>query len=224
MVGITGELLMTVKMDNDPHHLLARISDLKMENLRHQLNTDSAKLVFWINAYNAYYQIIRRQQLVDKSDIYKSKVINIAGRKFSLDDIEHGILRRHVFKFSLGYIRNPFVDKLIKQLAVSVTDFRIHFALNCGAKSCPPIAYYKLTSIDHQLQMATEAFLEQETIIDHSNQSIMVTALFQWFRADFGGMKGIKDILSNYLDVDASRYAINYAPYSWDDHLENFVD
>jgi thiol-disulfide isomerase/thioredoxin len=31
-------------------------------------------------------------------------------------------------------------------------DYRIHFALNCGAKSCPPIVYYSPEKLDQQLE------------------------------------------------------------------------
>ena len=40
-------------------------------------------------------------------------------------------------------------------MAVDVIDFRIHFALNCGAKSCPPIAFYSYDKINDQLDLAT---------------------------------------------------------------------
>ena len=45
-------------------------------------------------------------------------------------------------------------------------DPRIHFALNCGAVSCPPIAVYEGESLDEQLDIATEGFLEGNTIVD----------------------------------------------------------
>jgi len=43
---------------------------------------------------------------------------------------------------------------------VSPVDPRIHFALVCGAKSCPPIKVYTPTSLQEGLDTATMAFCE----------------------------------------------------------------
>ena len=108
-------------------------------------------------------------------------------------------------------------------MAVDKIDYRIHFALNCGAVSCPPIAFYKAENLDSQLNLATQSFLESETVWDHDKKVAKVTALFKWFYADFGHTKGIKEIYKNQLDVDMTGYSIKYREYSWEDDLENFV-
>ena len=65
-------------------------------------------------------------------------------------------------------------------------DPRIHFALNCGAVSCPPIAVYEGESLDEQLDIATEGFLEGNTIVDKEDNSISLSMLFKWYKEDFG--------------------------------------
>jgi len=97
----------------------------------------------------------------------------------SLDEIEHGVLRKYRIKKSLGYLPNWFAPAWIKKWAVDQLDYRIHFALNCGAASCPPIAFYNDIRIDSQLEMATLSFLESETKIDHSSRTIHLSQLFQ---------------------------------------------
>lgn len=69
-------------------------------------------------------------------------------------------------------------------------DYRIHFALNCGARSCPPIAYYTVDGLDKQLQQAMTGHLKSETDYDSSRNTAHVTAFMGWFRADFGGKRG----------------------------------
>jgi hypothetical protein len=69
------------------------------------------KKTFWINIYNAFYQILREKEKVDKQIIYKKKLFKIADTMFSLDDVEHGILRRYRYKYSLGFIADLFPPK-----------------------------------------------------------------------------------------------------------------
>ena len=78
----------------------------------------------------------------------------------SLDDIEHGILRRSKIKWSEGYFNKLFPSKFEKENRVNKVDYRIHFALNCGARSCPPIAFYDPEKLDKQLDVATMIYLK----------------------------------------------------------------
>ena len=224
LVGLSEQLLYAVKIQSDTAEYVESLKTVSDSDLLDLLISDQEKLVFWINLYNAYYQIIRKDQIVDKKEIYKSRIIDIASHLFSLDDIEHGILRKFRYKYSLGYFANPFTSTMIKNLAVDELDWRIHFALNCGAKSCPPIAFYRLSSIDTQLEMAASSFLNNETTVDQEAKTVEVTALFKWFKNDFGGDDGIKSILSKYLDADFSTYSLIYSEYSWEDDLNNFTD
>jgi hypothetical protein len=138
--------------------------------------------------------------------------------------VEHGILRRYRYKFSLGYLPNLFASKFIKTNAVDKLDYRIHFALNCGAQSCPPIAFYKVDNLDMQLDVATQSHLEGESEFDDEHKSMSTTALFKWFYADFGGKQGIRNIYSEQLDKDISNYKIKYKTYSWEEDLANFSE
>lgn len=218
------QLLLAVKKQQDTTALQEELAIVLLPELKTSLANDDQKKAFWLNVYNAFYQILRLEKKMNKPDIYRKRSFTIAGELFSLDDVEHGILRKFRYKYSLGYLANPFTSKLIKDLAVDELDYRIHFSLNCGAKSCPPIAFYKVKNINGQLDLATQSFLEGDTDFDEENKVVHTTALFQWFAGDFGGKKGVRKIYQQQLDKDISDYSIKYKEYSWEDDLGNFVD
>ncbi len=214
-------LLLTVKMQEPKMDFVTTLANASINELKMQLTSDHDKKAFWINIYNAYYQILRSQGH-QKPAIYTARLFDIAGQSFSLDDVEHGILRRFKYKYSLGFLSNIFVKRRIKRLAVDQLDYRIHFALNCGAKSCPPIAFYDGEKIDTQLDLATQSYLEAESEFDHNHKVLRTTALFKWFLADFNGMEGIRKIYRDQLNIEVSGYKILFNAYSWEDDLNNF--
>lgn len=220
---LSQQLLMAMKMGSLPEELISQMKAISFDQLNSDLENDAAKKAFWINCYNAFYLILRKINKKTKPEIYKDEAINIGGKRFSLDNIEHGILRKYRHKLSLGFLPNFCTSKTIKQLAVDELDYRIHFALNCGAASCPPIAFYSPDKIDDQLEMATLSFLESETEIDNDKKEVQVTRLFQWYLGDFSGTNGIRSILKEKLGLDVSEHKIIYKEYSWDDALDNFV-
>ncbi|WP_159024090.1 DUF547 domain-containing protein [Formosa sp. L2A11] len=223
LLSLSGELLLNVKLKKETTELEQKLNNLSLIELSALLATDKEKKTFWINIYNAYYQILASRSNVQGKHIFKEKEISIADTVFSLDDIEHGILRKYRWKKSLGYLPNLFTSALIRNLAVKEIDYRIHFALNCGAKSCPPIAFYTFEKLNQQLDDAMYAFLSSETIIDTVNKTVKTSKLLFWYHGDFGGVKGIKSILKTVLQVEITTYNLEYNPYSWESHLANYV-
>jgi hypothetical protein len=223
LVELSRVLLLNVKFDNptiaEQQHLMA----ISLEDLQLQLTTDTAKKAFWINIYNAYFQMLSNSIHANMKTIFKEKSIEIAQNTFSLDDIEHGILRRFRWKWSFGYLPNPFASFLIKTLAVQTIDYRIHFALNCGAKSCPPIAFYTLEKLDKELNVVTESFLYSETSIDESNKIVSASKLLYWYCGDFGGYFKIKNVLEAVLNRNLAHYKLVFNAYSWETQLNNFT-
>ena len=65
-------------------------------------------------------------------------------------------------------------------------DPRIHFALNCGARSSPQIAIYSSTNIEKALNMATTSYCNSEVDIFPEQEEIHLSKLFLWYRNDFG--------------------------------------
>tara|TARA_B100000795_G_scaffold96151_1_gene70552 strand:+ start:50864 stop:51562 length:699 start_codon:yes stop_codon:yes gene_type:complete len=223
LIKLSEQLLLEVKLQKDSSALQLKLKELELALLENSLINDERKKAFWINIYNAYYQILRIDRKVALTDIYKKKLISIAGKSLSLDDVEHGVLRRYRHKYSLGLFSNPLSPKFIKKNAVDILDYRIHFALNCGAKSCPPIAFYSPTNINAQLDRATQSFLDEQSQFKDNRKVVSTTSLFKWFYFDFGGEKGIKRIFAEQLNKDISDYKITYTQYSWDEELVNFT-
>ncbi len=225
MNGITelsGQLLLQIKKQAATNIEQDALASYSMSQFVEELRSDNALKTFWINIYNAYYQILAADHNESKGSIYKRKEIKIAGELFALDDVEHGILRRYRWKWSKGYIPHPFTPALIRKLAAKKIDYRIHFALNCGAVSCPPIAFYREEQIEQQLEMATASFLESETKIETSSKTVYSTALFSWFAGDFGGKKGALQIIGRVLNHDLKDFKLKYTKYNWDKKLANF--
>ncbi|AWV97583.1 DUF547 domain-containing protein [Arcticibacterium luteifluviistationis] len=221
--NLAEDLLLKVKKGEDTEALENEIAGLSLEQLKSELNNDILKKAFWINCYNAYYQILRKRTQLIAPEVYTEKAIKVAGESFSLDEMEHGILRKYRIKISLGYLPNIFAAPLIKSLAVAKIDYRIHFALNCGAKSCPPIAFYKTDSLEQQLDMATLSLLEGETEVFYDRMEIHTTSLMSWYRGDFNGEKGVKAILEEKLEIPTKGFKMIYKPYSWEDDLHDFI-
>ena len=212
--------------DEQADALSARLQELDYAELRRLLDTDAEKKAFWINVYNGYVQrLLRRNpdQYRSRNSFFKSKQLPIAGKTFSLDGIEHGILRRSRIKWSLGYLGKLFPGSTEKELRVDTIDYRIHFALNCGAKSCPPIAYYRPESLDTQLDLATKAYLSSEVVYDTAANRVQVPAILSWFRGDFGGKQGIRSLLEKTGVVpEGKKPKIKFKEYDWTLYLDNY--
>ncbi len=220
----SSDLLYAVKLNKEYESYRISLSEFPESRLLSELKDDKSKKTFWINIYNAFFQILRKFQNLEHPEVFRKKTIDIAGIKLSLDDIEHGILRKFRWKYSLGYFSKPFANKRIRKLSVKDLDFRIHFALNCGAESCPPIAFYSKDKIEEQLNFATEGFILSNSQIDKNTKTVSISKLFLWYRADFGGKKGIIEIVGHYFKKDLSKFKIKYQDYSWKEYLDNFQD
>jgi hypothetical protein len=190
------------------------------------LKTDSEKTAFWLNIYNAIVQdeLSKRPELyLKRSQFFKKKLVEIAGISLSPDDIEHGILRKSSLKLSLGYLHKLFPNKTEKQWRVNQVDPRIHFALNCGAVSCPAINWYTAAELNTQLNLASESYLSQAIAYNSKTNTLIIPKLFSWFRGDFNGKKGIIKFIQLHLNRDISEFKrIEFAPYNWQLQLKSY--
>ena len=182
------------------------------------------RLAFWINIYNATAQAAlkeRPDRFENRRRFFSASLVPVAGIELSLDKIEHGILRRSQWKYGLGYIPNPFPSSFERRHRLLNQDYRIHFALNCGAASCPAIAAYTAESIDEQLDQATSSYLTNEVV--EENDTVYVPRIMLWFRGDFGGRSGIKRLLRKHDIIEAGqRPRIRYKKYDWSLDVANF--
>lgn len=217
------------KTDSDPAEMVQALAEADEDVLFRQLHSRELRLAFWINLYNSYSLFFLKPnpgQLSDRASRtvhFRSKQIHVAGQALSLDDLEHGLLRRSKWKYSLGYIQNPFPGRFEKRFRMAKVDPRIHFALNCGGASCPPIRYYQPERIDMQLEIASGAFMESESRVLEDGVTLEVSTIMSWFRGDFGGKGGILRFAGRYLDLPAGIRKLKFKPYDWTVKLDAFA-
>ena len=226
LVQLSQDFMYAAKTGEQTTSFITSLKDLSMDELTATITNDNEKKAFWINLYNAYTNTALKNnpdQYSNRGKFFGNEFIEIAGKKFSLDGIEHGILRRSKIKWSLGYFNKLFPNKIEKRLRVDKLDYRLHFALNCGAKSCPPIAFYKSETIDQQLDLATKAYLTGEAEYDAATNIVKLPTLMSWFRRDFGGKKKMIELLKQLSIIPVDKNPkVKFKSYDWTLYLENY--
>lgn len=195
--------------------LARRLAHLDERDLRRSLDDEAARVAFWLDIYNA---AVVRAGVVDLLDRrvrwrhFGRRDLVIAGQPLSLDDIEHGLLRRSRWRLGLGYLGNPRPCDFERTHRVARVDPRIHFALNCGAASCPPIAAYERDRLPGQLELATRAYLHAETRWDGA--VLRVPSLLLWYIGDFGGPPGLRRWLRE-AGVEGWSGPLRFTTWDW---------
>ncbi|KAK3876584.1 hypothetical protein Pcinc_018647 [Petrolisthes cinctipes] len=158
-----------------------------------KLDQDGLK-AFFINVYNALVIHATVQNGPATNWLTRLKFFDrmcyiIGGRNYSLTDIENGVLRAN--RRGVVQLFPPFgkSDPRRKMSLIQV-DPRIHFALNCGARSCPPVKTFSAENINEELQLATNSYLEGDDALkvesDGDRSHIHLSSLLRWYRHDFG--------------------------------------
>ena len=199
------------------------------------LTTVNQRKAFWINLYNVLliHGVIAygaRTSLWNIRGAFERFAYMVGGYRYSLDDIEHGILRRNRAHFLIPGVRFSRRDPRRSQVMPDV-DARIHFALVCGASSCPPIGVYQADKLDEQLDVAARNFINGGgVIVNSAESSAYVSRIFQWYSRDFGGKwMGIGNrapillFIARYLDGRDGEYLsselesvrLRYQHYDW---------
>lgn len=227
-INLATDLMNKVRKMEDVSEIQKTLAAVEADTLASYLVTDNQKKAFWINVYNAHIQIFLTEKpelFEDRGKYFSTKRITIAQRELSFDDIEHGIIRSSKFKLALGLIRNPFAGKFEKQFRTKATDGRVHFALNCGAKSCPLVATYDAKDFDAKINRVAKNFLNKMSTYNAEENKVTTTTLFSWFRGDFGGKKGILKFLKKYEIIPAdSKPNVEYSTYDWTLSLGNYYE
>ena len=226
-IQLSQDLIQAVKNDTDRSKIIDQLANIPMQTLAAALETDAEKKAFFINVYNGFVQHIlmkNPEKFEDRDEFFKAKQITIAGKELSLDDIEHGVIRGSKVKWSLGLIQDPFAGDFEKNFRVSETDPRIHFALNCGATSCPYVAVYGAENLDAQLDFISRQFLNRTSEYKPGENKVYVTSLISWFRGDFDGLDGAREMLKEYdvIPEDADP-ELEFKDYDWTLELGNFT-
>ncbi|MCB9248595.1 MAG: DUF547 domain-containing protein [Ignavibacteriales bacterium] len=188
----------------------------------HNLKNNSEKIAYWINVYNAFtlkaivdnYPIESINDLhtggrifghIFSTTVWDDEFIIINGKEYSLNDVEHKILRKE--------FKEP----------------RIHFAIVCASISCPKLRYeaYTAENLEDQLQDQAIQFFNDETKnkFDKKNRVAELSKILDWFSEDFG--KNEEEVLlfaSKFLTKDLQKdiaenidkWEIDYLSYNWD--------
>lgn len=222
VLAISERLLDEVRSEENTAATESELQKLDVSRLVSALPNDQSRITFWVNQYNAWYQILAIRDKMKFPWIFRAARIPFKDFTLSLDDIEHGILRRYRKPYKIGSSPSGVQSAIVEQLAVEQPDMRIHFALNCGAKSCPPIAFYSYTDLDKQLNQAMTGFMESETRIDTKTKTVFVTRIMDWYSMDFGSKEEQLKLVGLVLNKDLAGFKIGYRAYNWTSKLRNF--
>ncbi|MDB4292227.1 DUF547 domain-containing protein [Maribacter sp.] len=226
--ALSVAFLQRARQQQDTKSIREQLSKTTLKALEHGLKTDHQKLAFWVNIYNGYIQVIlsKNPELYeDRQDFFGRKQIPIAGEMVSFAKIEHGIIRKSQWPLGLGFVRKWFPNKFERKLRVDTRDYRVHFALNCGAKDCPPVAIYTADQVDEQFSKGTAMYLKRTSTYKKEQNEVAVTSLFSWFRGDFGSKSGVKNILKEQGIIPGTKgIDISYKNYDWTLDLDNWID
>ncbi len=200
-----------------------QLSACKPSDLGH----GSALMTFWINLYNSLIidAVVRfgiQGSIMSRPGIFRQAAYNVGGMRFSADEIEHGILRRN--RPNPGTYFRPFAaDDPRLSLMVDQLDPRVHFSLVCGARSCPPIAFYNHEHLDRQLDQAAAAFINGGGVnyLPETN-TLRLSKIFQWYLADFGGLPDILELVQRHVHdkevrnvLESGDFQVRYMRYDW---------
>lgn len=182
----------------------------KLTGLKIRQYNKSEQLAYWIDLYNALtIQVVLEHYPVESiKDIdispgffsngpWGKKLVEVEGKKLSLDDIEHRILR-------------PIWH-----------DPRVHYAVNCASIGCPNLARdaYTGENVQQMLDQAASAYINNQRGAMVTEDGLVVSSIYEWFQSDFGGSEaGVLDHLLKYAgpklktaiqggaDIDRDRY------------------
>jgi hypothetical protein len=164
--------------------------------------SDLEKKAFYINAYNiiVIYWVAKNYPLkspldyIGFFDVVKHKV---AGEEMTLNELE------------------------TEKLLLVFKDPRIHFALSCAARGCPPLAAfaYLPSSLDKQLDERTTQALNNPNWIKvyPAQMRVELSKIFEWYRKDFlgTGKTAIEWINQFRKEKIPASYAVGFYEYDW---------
>jgi hypothetical protein len=170
------------------------------------IDDERERLAFWINAYNAFtLQLILEEQPresireIERDDQgpWDIPFIRIRGKLYTLNQIEHQIIR------------------------TEFSEPRIHMALVCAARSCPPLRTeaYRGRTLEEQLEDNTRRFLADSTQnrYDPESATVSLSEIFSWFAEDFVAVYGsVEQFIRRYYPIEPGQeLQLKYLPYDW---------
>ena len=160
-----------------------------------------AQIAFYCNAYNAWilHEALGKYPTKSVQDtfysFFTSKRITVAGQQTSFKAFEDNVVRK------LG-------------------EPRVHFALNCASRSCPPLGRqaFSAGSLDSQLETLAKGYINSDRGVkfNAANKTAELSKIFDWYKDDFGGDAAVLAFInkrrSSPLPPDTK---ISYQDYDW---------
>lgn len=167
-------------------------------NMPRKSDSRNTVLAYWINVYNAFtVKLILNnypvKSIKDIKDPWGKKFFTINGKSYSLEDVEHQILRK-------------------------MDEPRIHFAINCASFSCPNLLNeaYEAVTLDKQLTTVSKSFLADTSKNTLTPNKIEVSEIFNWFSGDFKKKGSLIDFINLYAPIKIdSKAKVSYKDYNW---------
>ena len=169
--------------------------------------TEKEAYAFWLNAYN----IITLKAVLEKLEIDNSwKGITSKWKQFVFF-----VWNKHTIglkKMSLYYLENKILRKKYQ-------DPRIHFAINCGSKSCPflPDLLFEAETLDDYLEELSYNFINEQKGVILKNNTLYISRIFKLYSKDFGGENRILSFVRKYWRGESisENVVIEFQDYDW---------
>ena len=151
---------------------------------------------FWINAYNLFVirAVVAKYPVRSPKDIpgfFDRQLQVVAGEKMTLNELEK------------------------KKILRVYEDPRVHFALVCAARGCPPFpeeAFFP-DRVEEQLEQVSQQAINDPNFVRRSETEISLSPIFRWYATDFGS---IKNFINRYLQEPVDKQTpIRYYAYDW---------
>ena len=157
------------------------------------------QLAFHINAYNAWilHEALAKYPTKSVKDLaftfFQGNRLTVAGKKMSFSSLENDLIRAR------------FAEP------------RVHFALNCASRSCPPLRNepYDAAQLDAQLDDQARTYVNSEHGVKASGDGAALSKIFDWYKKDFGGDAAVTEFLKKYRSGKSDFKKISYQDYDW---------
>ena len=151
------------------------------------------QFAYWVNLYNAltvrvvldHYPVASIRDIDISPGLFadgpwRKPLITVQGKKVSLDDIEHRILR--------PIWRDP----------------RIHYAVNCASIGCPDLQAEAFTAANTErlLEQAARDYINHPRGVRVDRSGVTLSSIYNWFASDFEQDEGVLNHVRRYAGTD----------------------
>ncbi|MDO8737209.1 MAG: DUF547 domain-containing protein [Thermoleophilia bacterium] len=172
-----------------------------------ELELREERLALWINLYNMTVlqkvgTLDAAASVKDVKGFFSRNACSLGGMDYSLDDIEHGILRDNAREPGRPWRKWRSWDAR-RHSAVYPLEPRVCFALTRASSSGPALRFYDVAGIEGQLYQAAKGFiLNGGVTIEIERNTISMSQIFRDYSADFGGGQGVLKFIANHMEPE----------------------